>query len=60
MKNIWQEDKASFKEADMYLPLKGFFEGLGYEVKGEVKGLDMALVKGDTIYGVKLKKAFNM
>ena len=60
MKNTWQEDKGSFKEADIYIPLKIFFEGLGYEVKGEVKGLDMALVKGDTLYGVELKKAFNM
>ena len=49
----------SFKEADMYAPLKAFFEGLGYDVRGEVKGIDMALVKENSLTAVEMKKNFN-
>ncbi|MCL2350234.1 MAG: DUF2161 domain-containing phosphodiesterase [Defluviitaleaceae bacterium] len=49
-----------FKESDMYAPLKAYFEGLGYEVKGEVKGLDMALAKDGELSGIEMKKSFNM
>jgi hypothetical protein len=55
-----------FKESDMYAPLKAFFADLGYEVKGEVKGLDMALVKkggqeeSGQLTAVEIKKSFNI
>jgi hypothetical protein len=51
---------ADFKEADMYAPLKAFFVNLGYEVKGEVRGLDIALVKDEKLIAVEMKKSFNM
>ena len=50
----------SFKEAELYAPLKRFFEKQGYVVKGEVKGCDMAMGKDGEIVVVELKKSFNM
>lgn len=35
------------KESDLYLPLKRFLEGQGYEVKGEVMDCDVMAVRGD-------------
>ena len=35
------------KESDLYLPLKRFLEGQGYEVKGEVLDCDVMAVRGD-------------
>jgi len=49
----------NFKEADMYAPIKAFFEGLGYVVRSEVKGIDVALVKDDSLTAVEMKKSFN-
>ncbi|MDR2168399.1 MAG: DUF2161 family putative PD-(D/E)XK-type phosphodiesterase [Clostridiales bacterium] len=49
-----------FKESDMYAPIKAFFEGLGYEVKGEVRGMDAALLKDGILSAVEMKKSFNM
>jgi hypothetical protein len=49
-----------FKEAELYPPLKKFFEKQGYVVKGEVKGCDMAMAKGNELVVVELKKSFNM
>ena len=51
---------AHFNEKDLYHPIKSFFEAQGYIVKGEVKGCDMALVKGDEVVIVELKKNFNV
>ncbi|MCL2235145.1 MAG: DUF2161 family putative PD-(D/E)XK-type phosphodiesterase [Defluviitaleaceae bacterium] len=49
-----------FKETDMYQPLKAHFQGLGFDVKGEVKGLDIALVRDGQIWGVEMKKGFTV
>ena len=35
------------KESDLYLPLKRFLEGQGYEVKGEVLACDVVAVRGE-------------
>jgi len=51
---------AIFQEKDLYHPIKSFFEAQGYVVKGEVKGCDMALVRGNEVVVVELKKTFNM
>ena len=48
------------KEADLYLPIKRYFEGIGYAVNGEVKGCDVVLTKGDETAIVELKKTFNI
>lgn len=57
---FYTEDKMDFKEADMFAPLKGFFEEQGFAVKGEIKGLDMALERDGALWGVEMKKSFNM
>jgi len=49
-----------FKEADMYAPLKAHFTGLGYEVKAEVKGIDVVIVKDERTTAIEMKKSFNM
>jgi len=49
-----------FSEADLYAPIKGHFEGLGYVVRGEVRGCDMILSKDDNNFAVELKKSFNV
>jgi len=56
---IWQ-GVMNFRESDMYAPLKAHFEGLGYAVKGEVKGIDMVLMKDNALIVVEMKKSFNM
>jgi hypothetical protein len=50
----------SRKEADLYGPVKAFLESLGFEVKGEVNGCDIAAVRGDDLVLVELKVAFNL
>jgi hypothetical protein len=50
----------SFKESDMYKPVKDFFVGLGYAVNAEVKGIDVAMVKDGVLTVIELKKSFNM
>ena len=50
----------NFKESDMYIPVKQHFVSLGFEVKGEVRGVDMVLVKGGEFWAVEMKKGFNV
>ena len=55
-------------ETSLYLPVKRFLEGLGFEVKGEIKGCDVVAVErgpagGDTAVGVvigELKLTFTL
>ncbi|MCL2854776.1 MAG: DUF2161 family putative PD-(D/E)XK-type phosphodiesterase [Defluviitaleaceae bacterium] len=49
----------NFKELDMYPPIKAHFEELGFAVKGEVKGLDAALMRDGQMWAVEMKKGFN-
>ena len=49
-----------FSEAELYGPVKAHFEKLGYLVRGEVKGCDIALVKDGEAAVVELKRAFNI
>jgi len=48
------------KETDLYAPIKSYFEALGYEVKGEVKGCDVVLIKDEEIAVIELKKTFSI
>jgi hypothetical protein len=49
------------KETDLYLPVKTFLEGQGYEVKGEVGAVDvMGLRDGDDPLIVELKTGFSL
>src|SRR5436305_7624092 len=48
-------------EASLYLPVKRFLEGLGYEVKGEVRGCDLVARRaGEPPVIVELKLRFNL
>lgn len=49
------------KETDLYLPVKSFLEGQGYEVKGEIGAVDvMAIRDGDDPVIVELKTGFSL
>jgi hypothetical protein len=50
-------------ERSLYLPVKRFFEGLGFEVKGEVCGCDLVALREDESIAViigELKVTFNL
>jgi len=49
-----------FKESDMYGPIRDFFAGMGYEVRGEVKGCDITLVKDGELLIIEMKRGFNV
>lgn len=56
------------KELDLYLPLKVYFENLGYEVKSEIKNLDVLCIKKnildekkiEDIIAIEIKINFNL
>ncbi|MFS0727241.1 DUF2161 domain-containing phosphodiesterase [Paenibacillus sp. 1P07SE] len=50
------------EEAELYPPLKQFFEARGYEVKGEVKNCDLVAVRPgeEELLIVEMKKTFNL
>lgn len=49
------------KETDLYVPVKCFLEGQGYEVKAEVRGCDVVAVRGDEApVIVELKTGFTL
>ncbi|WP_417249404.1 DUF2161 domain-containing phosphodiesterase [Celeribacter sp.] len=51
----------AIRETDLYLPVKAHFEGLGYEVKAEVRDADVMAVKPDAPpVIVELKKGFSL
>lgn len=47
-------------ERDLFEPVRGLLVGLGYDVKGEVKGCDIVAVRDDTLIIVELKRGFNI
>lgn len=55
-----KEKSMKYSETDLYQPVKKFLTGLGYEVNAEVKGTDLAAVRGDELLIVELKLSFNM
>jgi hypothetical protein len=49
------------REEDLYLPVKSFLEGQGYEVKAEIRGCDIVAQRGiEPPVIVELKKAFTL
>ncbi|RYH03801.1 hypothetical protein EU805_00050 [Salipiger sp. IMCC34102] len=48
------------KESDLYPPLKSYFEGLGFEVKGEVGPADLVAWRGEEVVVVELKLGFSL
>ena len=47
-------------ETDLYLPVKKYFESLGYRVDAEVKDCDVVASKDDEIIICELKKSFSL
>lgn len=53
--------KATLNESDLYLPVKGYLESEGYEVKGEVMECDLMAIRGDEPpLVVELKLSLNL
>lgn len=48
------------RESDLYGPVRSYLEGLGYEVKGEVKDCDIAAVRDGELIVVELKRGFTL
>lgn len=48
------------KESDIYLPIKKFFEELGYIVQAEVKDADVTAIKGDELVIVEMKTTISL
>lgn len=47
-------------EKDLYGPVRDYLEGLGYEVKGEVKGCDITALRDGELIVVELKRGFTL
>src|SRR5258708_17042425 len=58
-----QRPKLTTRETSLYLPVKRFLEGFGFEVKGEICGCDLVAIRGDApplvVIGA-LKLGFNL
>lgn len=54
------EQDAGFSEAELYMPVKRFFEALGYAVHGEVRGCDLTAHKDGRLVIVEFKKNFSL
>ena len=48
------------RESDLYGPVRDYLQGLGYEVKGEVKGCDVAAMRDGELIVVELKRGFTL
>lgn len=47
-------------ETDLYVPIKGHLQALGYEVKGEIKNCDIVAKKEQQVIIVELKLSLNI
>lgn len=47
-------------EQDLYGPVRDYLEGLGYEVKGEVKDCDITALRDGELIVVELKRGFTL
>lgn len=50
----------ALRESDLYGPVRGYLEGLGYEVKGEVKDCDITALRDGELLVVELKRGFTL
>ena len=50
----------TLREQDLYEPVRGYLEGLGYEVKGEVKDCDLTAMRDGELLVVELKRGFTL
>ena len=47
-------------ESDLYGPVRDYLQGLGYEVKGEVKSCDVTAMRDGELIVVELKRGFTL
>jgi len=52
--------KPVLRESDLYPPLRAHLEALGYTVRAEVKGCDVAAIKDGELVVIELKRALNV
>ncbi|HRI87103.1 MAG TPA: DUF2161 family putative PD-(D/E)XK-type phosphodiesterase [Candidatus Hydrogenedentes bacterium] len=52
--------KRPLRESDLYLPLRAYLETLGYTVRAEVHGCDVAATKDEELVLIELKLALNV
>ena len=50
----------SLRESDLYGPVRDYLEGLGYEVKGEVRDCDITALRDGELIVVELKRGFTL
>src|SRR5258708_26072241 len=58
-----QRPNLTTRETSLYLPVKRFLEGLGFEVKGEICGCDLFAIRGPEpplVVIAELKLRFNL
>lgn len=48
------------RETELYPLVKGHFEALGFQVRGEVRDIDTVAVKDDLVVGIELKEHLNV
>ena len=48
------------KETDLYIPVKELLTELGYDIRSEVKDVDIAAIKGDELIIIELKTSYNL
>lgn len=53
-------ENLKIKESDLFEPIQGFFQDLGYSVKGEIGNCDVMAIKGEEILVVELKKGITI
>jgi hypothetical protein len=52
--------KNTYKETDLYSPVRALLTVLGFTVRGEVKGCDIAAVKDNTLWLIEMKLTANL
>ena len=52
--------KNTYKETDLYEPIRSLLTEQGFTVRGEVKGCDIAAVKDDMLWVVEMKLSMNL
>jgi hypothetical protein len=48
------------KETDLYIPVKELLTELGYDIRSEVRDVDIAAIKGDELIIIELKTSYNL
>jgi len=62
IKKKWDEQmkKPTYKETDLYDPIRNLLAEQGFTVRGEVKGCDIAAIKNEELWIVEMKLSMNI